>query len=79
MIAFRASGKRAVAFSETFGEVSSDAGSYHLATAFDEIVLQPSGDVGVVGIYSESPFLRGALDKAGINRKWISAMSTRTP
>jgi protease IV len=64
--AFRASGKRAVAFSETFGEVSSDAGSYHLATAFDEIVLQPSGDVGIVGVYSESPFLRGALDKAGI-------------
>ena len=66
VMAFRASGKRAVAFSETFGEVSSDAGSYHLATAFDEIVLQPSGDVGIVGSYSESPFLRGALDKAGI-------------
>ncbi len=66
VIAFRKSGKPAVAFAESFGEFSSDAGSYHLATAFDEIVLQPSGDVGVVGAYSESPFLRGALDKAGI-------------
>lgn len=64
--AFRASGKPTVAFSESFGEFAPAGGSYHLATAFDEIVLQPSGDVGLVGAMAEPFFLRGALDKAGV-------------
>ncbi len=64
--AFRQSGKPAVAFAETFGEFSQGTGSYFLATAFDEIVMQPSGDVGVTGVMAVAPFLRGALDKVGI-------------
>ena len=64
--AFRASGKRAVAFSETFGEFSPGNGSYYLATAFDEIALQPSGDVNVTGLMASVVFLRGALDKLGV-------------
>ena len=35
--AFRAAGKRAVAFAETFGEFGPGNGAYYLATAFDEI------------------------------------------
>lgn len=63
---FRARKKFAVAFSETFGEVGAGNGSYYLATAFDEIWLQPSGDVGLTGVMLESFFLRGALDKLGV-------------
>lgn len=62
---FRKSGKFAVAFSETFGEDSAANTSYFLATGFDEICLQPSGDVGLVGFLRESPFIRGTLDKLG--------------
>ncbi|HLI22763.1 MAG TPA: signal peptide peptidase SppA, partial [Stellaceae bacterium] len=39
--AFRAKGKRAVAYSDTFGELSSGTHSYYLAAAFNEIWLQP--------------------------------------
>jgi len=63
---FRARKKFAVAFAETFGEVGSGNESYYLATAFDEIWLQPSGDVWLTGIAMESPFLRGTLDKLAV-------------
>jgi protease IV len=64
--AFRASGKPAILFSETFGEFASGHGGYYLATAFDSIFLQPSGDVGLAGLISENPFLRGSLERAGV-------------
>jgi protease IV len=70
VIAFRAGGKRAVAFSETFGEFSPGNGSYYLATAFDEIALQPSGDVNLVGLMASVTFLRGTLDKLGVDPRW---------
>jgi protease IV len=63
---FRAHKKFAVAYSETFGEFGPGNGSYYLATAFDHIYLQPSGDVGLTGIIMESPFLKGALAKLGM-------------
>jgi len=51
---FRAHKKFAVAYSETFGEFGPGNGAYYLATAFDHIYLQPSGDVGLTGIIMES-------------------------
>ncbi|HXM12687.1 MAG TPA: signal peptide peptidase SppA [Terriglobales bacterium] len=63
---FRAHKKFAVAYSETFGEFGPGNGSYYLATAFDHIYLQPSGDVGLTGIIMESPFLKGTLAKLGM-------------
>jgi protease-4 len=63
---FRARKKFAIAFSETFGEFGPGTGAYYLATAFDEVWLQPSGDVGLAGILMESYFLRGGLDKLGV-------------
>ncbi|HXG63549.1 MAG TPA: signal peptide peptidase SppA [Blastocatellia bacterium] len=64
--AFRAKNKFAVAFSETFGEVGPGSGAYYLATAFDKIYLQPSGDIGLTGIIMESQFLSGTLEKLGV-------------
>ncbi len=66
VLAFRAAGKPAIAWSEGFGEMSPGLGAYDLATAFDEVWLQPSGDVGLGGVFSETMFLRGALDKLGV-------------
>ncbi|MGH9023744.1 MAG: signal peptide peptidase SppA, partial [Acidimicrobiia bacterium] len=65
--AFRATGKRTIAFAETLGDGGPASGAYYLASAFDEIILQPSGDVGLTGVAIESTFLRGALDKLGID------------
>jgi protease IV len=62
---FADAGKLAIAWADSFGEFSAGNVQYYLATAFDEIWLQPSGDLGLTGIATERVFLRGALDKIG--------------
>jgi protease IV len=64
--AFRAKGKFAIAFATSFGEFGPGSRPYYLATAADQIWLQPLGSVGLVGLAVETPFLRGTLDKLGI-------------
>lgn len=66
VLRFRAAGKPAIAFAETFGEFGPGNGGYYLATAFDEIHLQPSGDIGLTGIGYESMFLAGTFEKLDI-------------
>ncbi len=63
---FRASGKRAVAWAETFGEWGPGTVPYYLASAFDEIWLQPIGDVNLNGVALGTTFLREALDKLDV-------------
>jgi protease IV len=62
---FAEAGKATVAWAESFGEFSAANVAYYLATAFDTICLQPSGDLGLTGLAVERIFLRGALDKLG--------------
>jgi protease IV len=62
---FAAAGKTTVAWAESFGEFSASNVQYYLATAFEKIWLQPSGDLGLTGIAVERVFLRGVLDKLG--------------
>lgn len=64
---FRASGKLTVAFSETFGEFGNGTIPYYLASAFERVYLQPSGDVGLTGVAIEQRFLKGALGKLGVD------------
>jgi protease-4 len=64
--AFRGKGKLAIAFADTFGEFGPGTRPYYLATAFDEIWLQPIGNLGLTGLYAESPFVKGTLDLLGI-------------
>src|SRR3982074_1009729 len=63
---FRAHKKFAIAYAETFGEFGPGNGAYYLATACDQIYLQPSGDIGLTGIIMESPFVKGTLAKLGV-------------
>ncbi|HEY1133561.1 MAG TPA: S49 family peptidase, partial [Nocardioides sp.] len=63
---FRAAGKRAVAWSETYGEMGGGNAAYHLASAFEEIWVQPTGQVGLVGAHAEVVFFKGTLDKLGV-------------
>jgi protease-4 len=67
--AFRQSGKFAIAFAETFGEAGDGNTHYYLATAFDEIWVQPSGDVSLTGLFLESPYLKTALDSIGVTAR----------
>ncbi|MET7338359.1 signal peptide peptidase SppA [Nonomuraea sp. NPDC005650] len=66
VIQFRASGKLTVAFAETFGEFGGGTVPYYLATAFERVYLQPSGDVGLTGVALEQRFVKGALTKLGV-------------
>ncbi len=63
---FRDKKKFAIVYAETFGEFSNGASAYYLATAFDQIYLQPSGDVGLTGIHYVHPFIKNTLDKLGM-------------
>ncbi len=63
---FGAAGKLTVAWAESFGEFSAGNVPYYLATAFDTIYLQPSGDLGLTGIAVERVFLRDAMDRLGV-------------
>ncbi|NBD12825.1 MULTISPECIES: signal peptide peptidase SppA [Corallococcus] len=64
--AFRATGKRAVAYADGFGEAGNGTGAYYLASAFDSVYIQPSGDVDVTGLLMETPFARDAFAKVGV-------------
>ncbi len=64
---FRRSGKKAVCWSESFGEMGPGNVPYFLATGFDEVWLQPSGDVGLTGVVASGMFVRDALDRAGVS------------
>jgi len=64
--AFAASGKPTIAWAESFGQGASDLPAYALASAFDELWLQPTGDLSLLGVALETTFLRGALDKLGV-------------
>ena len=64
--AVRAAGKRAYVFSDSFGELSPGYAAYHLASAFDEIWLQPAGQVAATGIALESRFYGALLERLGV-------------
>ena len=63
---FAASGKPTLAWAETFGDGSGEMAAYVLASGFDQIWLQPGGGLGLLGVGVETTFVRGALDKLGI-------------
>src|SRR5580704_2948020 len=57
--AFRAKGKFAIAYADTFGEGAPGTRPYYLATACDEIWVQPLGEVNLTGLRSEQTFFKG--------------------
>ena len=68
--AFRAKGKFTLGHADSFGEFGPGTRSYYLGAAFDELWLQPYGEVGLVGLRVETPFFRGTLDKLGIQPRF---------
>lgn len=62
VLAFRATGKRAMAWAETFP----GNGSFYLASAFDRVLLQPAGSVGLVGLAATASFLGDTLPWIGL-------------
>jgi protease-4 len=64
---FRGKGKFAIGFAESLGGSGAHLADYYLASALDQIWLQPSGGFGVTGLAVETPFLKGGLDRLGVH------------
>ncbi|MDR3325965.1 MAG: signal peptide peptidase SppA [Rhodospirillaceae bacterium] len=70
--AFRKSNKRTIFYSSGFEENSNGTINYYLASAFQEIWIQPSGIVGLTGFITESPFFKDTLDMLGIKADFMA-------
>lgn len=66
ILKFKSSGKPVSAFAESFGEMGGGTIDAYIAAAADDVWLQPSGDVGLVGFSAETPLIRGTLDLLGV-------------
>ena len=53
-------------------------GTYALATAATHLALTPTGDLWLTGLYGESPYLRGLLDKMGVEPDFEHCGSHKT-
>ena len=63
---FTQTGKPAIAYATSFGELSPANEGYFLASAFDRIDIQPGALVGLTGLAIAQPSARGLLDLIGI-------------
>ncbi len=68
---FRTSGKFAYAYGTDFGAFGMGNRAYFLASAFDQIWLQPVGTVSLTGVSLLSPFAKTALDKIGVSADYM--------
>jgi len=64
--AFARSGRPTACWTESFGELGAGTLPYLLAAHFDEVWMQPSGALGLVGVATVGVFVRGALDRLGL-------------
>src|SRR5262245_4859018 len=58
---FKKSGKKVYCYVET-----ASMGGYLVATACDEVILQPVGGVEIPGVHFEMPFFKDLFDKVGV-------------
>ncbi|MGF1626471.1 MAG: S49 family peptidase, partial [Alphaproteobacteria bacterium] len=58
-----AAGKPVYAYAASFGAMSPGTIDYYLASAATEIWLMPSGDLNLIGLSLEAPFVAGTLDE----------------
>jgi len=63
---FRSSGKWVIAYSDNFTQ-----GDYYVASAADEIYLNPVGGLELRGLASGIPFFKGLLDKLGVEMQVV--------
>jgi protease-4 len=66
LIDFKKSKKFVIAYSEVYTQ-----GFYYLATAADKVYINPKGIFDFTGFSSQTTFLKGALDKLGIEAQII--------
>ena len=65
-----AAGKWTAAYMDTAGEFTSGNLVYYVASACDEVVMNPQGDLNLIGFSAASPFVRGTFDKLDIRAEF---------
>ncbi|MFD2263614.1 S49 family peptidase [Lacibacterium aquatile] len=63
----RQAGKPAYVFADTFGEVGDGTATFALASAFDQVWMQPSGEVRLMGAAIERPYIAETLRMLGVS------------
>jgi protease IV len=73
LLEFKAeSGKPVIAFSDSYSQAS-----YYLATAADEVYLQPKGDLDYRGLRTEYMFLKGMFNKLDVDMQFIRGSNNK--
>ncbi len=75
---FRKSGKPAKIYSSSYGGIGAGLGTFYLASAFDEIWMQPVGMVSFSGLAFEMPYGRGLLEKVGVRPQFYQRESYKS-
>jgi protease-4 len=68
---FRDSGRFTLAQASSFGETGPGDWPYYIATACEEILLQPVGILGLTGLRAEVPFAEQVLSEIGLNAEFV--------
>ncbi len=68
--ALSAHGKFVECYLETAGDGSNGTLPYYLASACDHVYLSPAGDLNLLGLYADSVFFSGTLDKLHIDANY---------
>lgn len=66
LLTFHKAGKPSWCYTDTFEQSASGTGLYYLATACEQIWLQPLGTVNLTGIKTDVMFAKNALDKLDV-------------
>ncbi len=70
--AFRSTGKKAYLYSAGMGNFGGGTNEYYLASAFDEIWMQPNSEIGITGLNIEVPFFKQLLAKIGVEAEFYA-------
>lgn len=68
---FKEGGKPTYAFATSYGGFAQGNRAYYLASVFDNIWLQPVGEVGLAGLAIQAPFAKKTLDKIGADADFM--------
>ena len=69
---FRSTGKKAYIYSAGMGSFGGGTNEYYLASAFDEIWMQPNSEIGITGLNIEIPFFKQLLNKIGVSAEFYA-------
>jgi protease-4 len=73
LAATAAAGKFVACYLDTAGEGANGTLEYFVASACPTLALSPAGELNLLGLWADSAFLRGSLDKLGVEPSFLTA------